>query len=219
MSGCRDRGDDVGAYVLGALEPAEMEAMRRHLETCARCAAEERALAGLPDLLNRVQADVEPPPLSPRLEDEVLDRFVRERAEETTPPAGRRRFALPAIAAAALVLALAVFLWPADEKGAYARTEMRGHGAWAAASVDAVDSGTRVRIEANDLPRGAYELWCVRTDGRWISGGSFRARGDGSADAELTAAVRPGEYHTVVITRRSSMGARGAEVMRGELRY
>jgi anti-sigma factor RsiW len=221
MSGCRDRGDDIGAYVLGALEPEEMEAMRRHLDTCARCAAEEHALAGLPGLLDRVQADEEPAPLSPRLEDEVLDRFVRERAEETTRSAGRRRFALPAVAAAAvaLVLGLAVFLWPADEDGAYAHTEMRGHGAWAAASVAEVDSGARVRIEANDLPRGAYELWCVRTDGRWISGGSFWAARDGSADAELTAAVSPGEYHTVVITERSSMGARGAEIMRGELEY
>ena len=221
MSGCTDRRDDIGAYVLGALEPAEMEAMRRHLETCSRCAAEERALAGLPDLLDRVQADEEPAPLSPRLEDEVLDRYVRERAEEAARPAGRRRFALPAIAAAAvaLVLALAVFLSPADDGSAYARTEMRGHGAWATASVAEVDSGTRVRIEADDLAPGAYELWCVRTDGRWISGGSFRARGDGSADAELTAAVSPGEYHAVVITRRSSMGERGAEVMRGRLQY
>jgi anti-sigma factor RsiW len=221
MSGCRDRGDDIGAYVLGALEPDEMEAMRRHLDTCARCAAEERALARLPGLLDRVQADAEPAPLSPRLEDAVLDRFVRERAEETARPAPRRRIALPAMAAAGVALALAatLLLWPGDDESAYARTEMRGHGAWAAAWVAEVDAGTRVRVEADDLRRGMYELWCVRTDGRWVSGGSFRAHGDGSADAELTAAVRPGEYHTVVITRRSSMGERGAEVMRGELEY
>jgi anti-sigma-K factor RskA len=223
MSGCRERGDDVGAYVLGALEPAEMEAMRRHLDTCERCAAERQALAGLPGLLDRVQADEEPAPLSPRLEEEVLDRFVRERAGEPARPARRRRLALPALAAAAAVLALAValtvLLWPGDEESAYARAEMRGHGAWAAASVAEVESGTRVEIEADDLRRGVYELWCVRTDGRWVSGGSFRAHGDGSAGAELTAAVRPGEYHTVVITRRSSMGERGAEVMRGELEY
>jgi anti-sigma factor RsiW len=221
MSGCRDRGDDIGAYVLGALEPAEMEAMRRHLGTCAPCAAERQALAGLPGLLDRVQADEEPAPLSPRLEDEVLDRFVRERAGEASRPARRRRFAVPAVATAGalLVLALTVLLWPGDGERAYAHTEMRGHGAWASASVAEVDAGTRVRIEADDLRRGMYELWCVRTNGRWVSGGSFRAHGDGSADAELTAAVRPGEYHTVVITRRSSMGERGSEVMRGELEY
>jgi hypothetical protein len=146
---------------------------------------------------------------------------VRERAEASRPRRSRRRFAIPAFgaAAAAVALALAVVLWPGDEESAYGHTEMRGNGAWAAASVAEVDAGTRVRVEADDLRRGMYELWCVRTDGRWVSGGSFRAHRDGSADAELTAAVRPGEYHTVVITGRSSMGERGAEIMRGELEY
>jgi hypothetical protein len=59
----------------------------------------------------------------------------------------------------------------------------------------------------------------VRTDGRWIKGGSFQAGSDGTAAAELTAAVNPGEYHVVVITRRSVGGMRGAEVMRGKLKY
>jgi anti-sigma factor RsiW len=222
MSGCRDHRDDIGAYVLGALEPEEMEAMRRHLETCSRCAAEERALAGLPGLLDRVQADEEPASLSPRLEDEVLDRYVRERAGERPARTRRRRLAVPAIAAtavAALVLALALLLPDGQDDSAYARTEMKGHGAWATAWVREVESGTRVRVEADHLRRGAYEVWCVRTDGRWVSGGSFQARRDGSADAELTAAVRPSDYHTVVITRRSSGGERGAEVMRGKLQY
>ncbi len=30
-------GDDVAAYALGALEPAEAEAFVRHLESCAVC--------------------------------------------------------------------------------------------------------------------------------------------------------------------------------------
>jgi hypothetical protein len=52
-----------------------------------------------------------------------------------------------------------------------------------------------------------------------VNGGSFHARADGTAAAELTAAVRPGEYHVVVITRRSAGGMRGDEVMRGKLAY
>jgi len=90
------------------------------------------------------------------------------------------------------------------------------------ASVAEVDGGTRVHVRAHHLPvsRGAvYELWCIRTDGRWINGGSFHARSDGTAAAELTAAVNPGEYHVVVVTRRSAGGERGAEVMRGKLTY
>ena len=80
MSGCRAHADQVGPYVLGALEPEEMDAMRRHLEDCPRCAAEARSLSGLPALLDLAQADDEIAAPSPGLEDEVLDRFVRERA-------------------------------------------------------------------------------------------------------------------------------------------
>ena len=58
----------------------------------------------------------------------------------------------------------------------------------------------------------------MRTDGRWIKAAAS-ARADGSAAAELTAAVHPGEYHVVVVTRRSVGGERGAEVMRGKLTY
>ena len=59
----------------------------------------------------------------------------------------------------------------------------------------------------------------MRNDGRWINGGRFYAQPDGTAAAELTARVKPGEYHVVVITRRSDRGLRGAEVMRGKLNY
>jgi hypothetical protein len=62
----------------------------------------------------------------------------------------------------------------------------------------------------------------VRVNGDWVSGGSFRASVDGRAQAELTAAVKPGDYHVIVVTRadRSSGGAgRGTAVLRGELRY
>jgi Anti-sigma-K factor rskA/Putative zinc-finger len=227
VSGCRSHGELVGPYVLGALEPAEADEMRRHLAACERCAAEERDLATLPALLDRAQAGdtVEAPP--PRLEEAVLDRFVRERSAPASPPARRwRRAAIPAAAAAAVILALLVALLPAGDDRAYGRAELRsmaaGGDAAGVADVEEVPAGTHVDLRAHDLPMDGgdvYELWCVRSDGRWVSGGSFRARGDGSAAAELTAAVSPGEYHVVVVTRRSAGGERGAEIMRGELAY
>jgi anti-sigma factor RsiW len=223
MSGCRSHGELIGPYVLGALEPAEMDEMRGHLESCPRCAAEERMLAGLPGLLDQVHGDEPVATPRPELEDAVLDRFVRERAEEAEPPRRRRRPGWrPLAAAAALAVALVAALvvaWPGDDESAYARAELEGRGGQAVAWAAAVDAGTRVRVRADDLRRGVYELWCVREDGRWINGGSFHARGDGTTAADLTAAVWPGEYHLVVITRRSSGGERGAEVMRGELKY
>jgi anti-sigma factor RsiW len=226
VSGCRTHADLIGPYVLGALEPDEMEEVRRHLAGCARCAAEERSLAGVPALLDRARVDDEVATLSPGLEDEVLDRFVRERA--ASAPRVRRwpRLAIPALAVAALIAGILVATLPGGANTAYAHAELwslpAGGAAAGTADAAAVSAGTRVKLRAHDLPVGrgtAYELWCIRADGRWINGGSFHARRDGTAAAELTAAVRPGEYHVVVITRRSSGGLRGAEVMRGKLTY
>jgi len=49
--GTRDCGGDVAAYVLGALEPGEVEAFRAHLETCAICRDELAAFQQVVDVL------------------------------------------------------------------------------------------------------------------------------------------------------------------------
>jgi hypothetical protein len=225
VTGCREYGDLIGPYVLGALDPGELEEMTQHLAECDRCALERRRLAGLPALLDAAHADDTVAVLSPQLEDAVLDQFVRERARSARPRRRWARIAIPAAAAATVILAVVVaLLVPGGDDRAYARAELWSTSGQVLgnASVAEVEGGTRVRLRAHDLPvrHGAvYELWCVRTDGRWINGGSFHARGDGTAAAQLTAAVDPGDYHVVVVTRRSSGGERGAEVMRGKLTY
>jgi hypothetical protein len=226
VKGCRDYGDLIGPYVLGALEPDEAEEMDRHLAECNSCALERSRLASLPALLDAAQPDdVSVPALSPQLEDAVLDQFVRERARSARPRRRWPRFAIPAVAAATVILAVAlVLILPGGDDSAYARAELWSMSGEVLGSAKAaeVEGGTRVQLRAHHLPVShgkVYELWCVRTDGRWINGGSFQARSDGTAAAELTAAVRPGDYHVVVVTRRSEGGERGAEVMRGKLNY
>lgn len=236
MSGCKTHGQLVGGYVLGALDPAEMDEMRRHVADCPRCAQEARALTGLPELLDRIgPADVPPPTLSPHVEEAVLDRFAQERRRERTGRRPRRlggRVVLAGAALAVAALALAI-AWPfgggdgGGANSAYASAKLGGVApagdAGAVAWVAEVPAGTRVRLEARGLPRGRsaeYELWCVRGDGRWVSGGTFRAGSDGRAQAELTAAVRPGDYHLMVVTRRGeNPDERGPAVLRGRLRY
>jgi anti-sigma factor RsiW len=51
MSDDPDCGLDAAAYVLGALEPDEAEAYRRHLERCAGCRGEVGALRHVIDVL------------------------------------------------------------------------------------------------------------------------------------------------------------------------
>jgi hypothetical protein len=231
VTGCETRGELVGGYILGALEPAEMDDMRRHLAECPLCGTEVDELAGLPRLLDLVEPEAVPPPAPrPAVEEAVLDRFSRERrrgARRRRPLLRPRRLAAVAAAGvAALALGL-VLLWPegGEERQAYARAELtatRGPAsAWAMAYAAEVDAGTRVTLRARGLPRRSrrvYELWCVRTDGRWVSGGTFRADRHGRAQAELTAGVRPGDYHVMVVSRRAEDG-RGKPLMRGELEY
>jgi anti-sigma-K factor RskA/putative zinc finger protein len=247
VSGCPTHGPLIGGYALGALEPEEMEEMRRHVAVCPQCGPEAEALRGLPGLLDRIEpADVPPPTLSPQVEEAVLDRFARERRVEgaggaperrtgspTRRPAlfgrdpgllARRSLALAAAGFVALVAALALIL-PGDEgrPAAYATVSFdakaRGSGS-AMAWLDEVPAGTRIRLETRGLPAGtAYEVWCIRTDGRWVSGGTFRADRDGRTEAELTSALRAGEYHRMVVTRGAGAADRGPTVMDGELRY
>jgi anti-sigma-K factor RskA len=226
MSGCTTHGGLLGGYVLSSLEPAEMEEMRGHVAECPHCGPEARSLASLPALLDRIEpADVPPPTLSPAVEEAVLDRFVRERREQQRPK--RRRLTLPRLAAAGAALAAAAVLavvliggGGSDEGSrAYATADLapvaesRAAGeAW----VSEVPAGTRVRLDAWGLRHGRmYELWCIREDGHWVSGGTFRAGADGRAEAMLTAAVRPGDYHVVAVSTHGSKDA----LMRGPLEY
>lgn len=55
-------GEELSPYLLGALEPAEAEALERHLEGCERCRAELRWLTPALDALPETVERVEPPP-------------------------------------------------------------------------------------------------------------------------------------------------------------
>jgi anti-sigma-K factor RskA len=226
MSGCPAYGDRLGGFVLGSLEPSEMDEMRRHVAECPQCGPEAGNLSSLPGLLDEIEpADVPPPTLSPAVEEAVLDRFVRERRPRRR---AQRRWlrlgGLVAACAAAAVLAI-VLIGGSDDEGstAYAWAELdpvaAGSGAAGSAWVDEVPAGTRVRLRASGLPEETYELWCVREDGSWVSGGTFRADARGKAEAVLTAAVRPGDYHVVVIAEDGGDGPHGAAMLRGRLKY
>ena len=227
MTACSRYGDLLGGYVLGALEPAERDAMRRHLESCADCRREHAELAGIPELLDRVEpADVPPPEPSAWLEDAILDRFARERRRRGGVRLRRSRAAVlvAALVAAAAAVAVIGIVVSRTEEPAYADGRLRGTpGAGGTFEVEEVPAGTAVSLDVHGLPpRDAYEVWCVRTDGRWVSGGTFHPGRDGGAEAQLTAAVRPGDYHVVVVTRgvaERTAPKRRPEVLRGELQY
>ena len=172
MTTCPTHGALLGGYVLGSLDPGEMDEMRLHVATCPHCAPEAVALGALPALLDSIDpADVPPPALSPSVEEAVLDRFTRERTRQARP---RRRLpllraprfaALGAACAAALVIA---FVWLGgneESSHAYASAKLAPVGtvetASAVAWADDIPAGGGVRMQARVIPapwRERYEL-------------------------------------------------------------
>jgi len=81
MSDHERQQDDVGAYLLGALEPAEQSAFERHMASCHECRAEADRLRAAADALPRSVEPFEPPPSLKR----ALMEAVREDAPQRSP--------------------------------------------------------------------------------------------------------------------------------------
>jgi Putative zinc-finger len=97
---------DDAAYVLGALSPTERLEFERHLAGCDDCSRSVRGLAGMPGLLDLVDASVlEHPPIDPPLPATLLPALSR--AVETRR---RRRTAVVAAVAAAAAAVAALSL-------------------------------------------------------------------------------------------------------------
>ncbi|SEN39177.1 anti-sigma factor family protein [Nonomuraea pusilla] len=72
--------EDVAAYALGLLDPAEREEFARHLSGCASCAAEVRTFASMGELLRYADPDgLEAAPADPGVESLVVRRALKER--------------------------------------------------------------------------------------------------------------------------------------------
>jgi len=211
--------EELGAYVLGALEPAERDAVAAHLAECRTCAAEHERLAGLPALLAHADG-LEIPAAPAGVEERVLDRIARERGS------GRRR-RLPraawipgwargrSLAAGALAGAVlgagvtAVVLGGDDDDPAaqqsYSLVLSGAGGASARAELASGRGGTQVHMWVKGLPPDddtVYEVRCERR-GWSASAGTFRTDSRGRAYVVLTTAARLGEYERIRVVRRS----------------
>ncbi|ONI70345.1 hypothetical protein ALI144C_47620 [Actinosynnema sp. ALI-1.44] len=164
----------LGAYLLGALDPADRPEFERHLDTCPVCSAEMLRLAPLPGLLQRVapedfeaihQADnrlwlPEPPPerLVPVIEP------VETSEPEQKPGWWRRRGATLVAAAAVVLLAVGgvIVFQPDEDKPAVTATATEV--TWSA--IDPTTGvrgrveltgrawGTEMKVSMEDIPAG-----------------------------------------------------------------
>jgi hypothetical protein len=209
--------EDIGAFILGALDTDAEKRVREHLATCQECAAAHAELAGIPGLLDLavITGATEDEPLPPAIEERLLDRFARERIEKPSRRRWRPRLALglsSALAGAAIAVATLVVGLDFQKNAGRPTSQYRlafekvGNApvsASARAGLRTTESGTVVRLWVKGLPSGdVYEVWCD-APGWSASAGTFRADSHGSAYVVLNTAARRGEYDAIRVVRRS----------------
>jgi hypothetical protein len=198
-------GDWDGAYVLGALSPAERREFEQHLETCERCRQSVGELSGMPGLLARVDPERAAALLDPAAEAErapdpvdLVDRIERAEHRRRT-----RRLRIIAAVAAVAVIASAVTV-PAvllsqhlpDRSVALAPTTTSPLSA--EIDLTSVAWGTRIDMHcaygtgndwANPSDEGDwdYTLWVVGRDGQASQVSTWKATS--GSQVQLSAAT------------------------------
>jgi anti-sigma factor RsiW len=174
---CPEAAVDLGAYVLGALEPGERQRVEEHLARCPSCAAEMAEFAALPALLDRVDpADLTPAAVTPSPE-----LFARMTAA-AAPPSRLRNRALALVAAALLaVLGVGGTIWATSSPD---ETVTATAGAVRATiTVTPVDRGSALVVSVAGMhPNETCSLVAVGRDGVRHAAGTWpaSAAGDGT---------------------------------------
>jgi Anti-sigma-K factor rskA/Putative zinc-finger len=242
---CTEINPNLGAFVLGGLEPEEEVEVYQHLASCSRCRGELRELDGVIRALEAASPPAEPPSY---LKEEILSRVrAGERAEkapssteelsyfgkEPHSTRGSRlknlRFILPGVAAAAIVavVALGIFFGSREEPPV-ATVQLipleENDPYWGVAELHPKPSGNQqVELKLNNLEEPGsdsfYEAWFTSGE-KYISAGTFTTAGSGETDVWLNAPPETRSYPTLLITEQTATGDPAPsqeEILRGKV--
>jgi anti-sigma factor RsiW len=205
---CPQTPADLGAYVLGALEPGERRSVEEHLRDCPACAAELAEFRALPALLDRVR----PGDLSPVAVTPSPDLFARMSAAAGGSSRARVRSRARALVAAAVLVVLgigaAVTVWVT---GAGEQSVTATAGAVRATVIaSTVDDGSALDVTVTGLrPGETCWLVAVDRDGTRHPGGEWPASPAGDGRWRGWAQVDRGALTAVVL-----LGDGGRELVR-----
>ena len=202
--------DDVGAYLLGALNDLERQAFERHLARCDECQEEIARLRPAADALPGSVQQFEPPA---RLKASLMEVVERE-AREEQPEAERRRprlrfFMRPAFVAAALLIGLVVGFAVAQLGGG---DETRTLAATVARAMPQAGGTLRVSnddatLSLHDMPAlsgsRVYQVWLQQGD-RLVPARTFEVGDDGRGAVDLSGVD---DADGVYVTREARGGA------------
>jgi len=195
MSGVHECGADAAAYVLGALEPAEAEAFRTHMETCAICRDEVEAFGVVAQALPLVAMQQQVP--------KGLKRRVMREVRQEVKLAGERkpridwrisptwltpRTALAGFGVLAVVVAAGVagFAAPNSSSGRLITAEVSGISGSAQLKVVNERGELIVRHLSRPAQGKVYEVWIEAGHAKPVPASVlFGVSSNGDADVSL----------------------------------
>lgn len=231
MSACERWVDELGAYVLDGLDPAERARVEEHLAACPACRREVDELAEVPPNLDHAAEEL--PLLPETLRQRALTRAT---AQPPTRAPSRRWQPAPVAAAAAagLVLGAVVTLGvvqsladdPEPEPDLVATIEgigSAGEDLEGEVFFRGFSSGTVIHLdlEGFDLARDVayYQVWLEDDDGQRISAGTLVPGSRGQVDSTFTMAGEVEEYQTLELTLHEEAGDSGRSVGRVRIEH
>lgn len=207
MADHQPQREALGAYVLGALDPAARRHVERHLEACRDCTDDLARLSPLPGLLGRVseqeaRADLLVPPAD--LLDGVIRRLTAQERRLRTQVRRWRVATVVACLAALVAVVVAVAPWDTGPDRVVVTSDPPPTASTAATGEVAAiawEWGTTVELQAADLPRrDRYELWAVAEDGRRERAGTWGTTASGAARVRGASSIARSDLASVEVT-------------------
>jgi hypothetical protein len=183
---CAEWHGDIGAYVVGALSPAEAARVLRHLRGCTGCRADYQDLVPVRDWLGRLGPADGMPPRPP------LDRLPPAPAHPPRHQVTRRRWTVAGVAAAAAVIAVIAVLStrPAMPGFQAFNPATRVHGQ---AMLRATPTGTQIDLTVSGLPAGQRCILVTVSPAGTAIAGTWTAQYSGTAQITGTSAIPRGQ--------------------------
>ena len=196
--------DDIGAYLLGALNDLERQAFERHLRGCDECQEELERLRPAAEALPGSVVQIEPPP-------GLKKRLMAEVEGDARPTRTRRpllRIPRLAFVAAALVLGLAIGFGVAQLGDESTRTVTATVAkAMPGAGGTLEIKGDSATLQLHDMPElkstRVYQVWLQHGD-TMVPARTFEVGSSGRGDVELSDV---GGADGVYVTREARGGA------------
>src|SRR5919112_5213999 len=190
---CHPYRERIGAFVLGKLEGADLEALQAHLDGCPFCRAEARELGPVVVALSDTDPDrIDEYPRPPGgLEESTLAPILKEIRFSR---GGRRWLSWSALAAAAIfavVIGLAGLSWLVEPAVAMEPLSFsKEPGVKPRGYLIAHNWGTEIRLVASGLRDGeTYRVTLVSEDKKRVNAGTFIGAGDKPSTGTFTAAL------------------------------